>query len=263
MARALLAIIVLGAGCGFQLTPGTDVVADARPVDAPGDGGVGVDSPIDSAIDAEIDAPGTTPVVTFEGASSGSVSYASPLVAQHTVGAGSNRLLLVGLSTSYAGTTALTVSYGALPLTRVGVRDAAALDGRVELWSLVNPPVGTANLTVVLSDLNSTVVAGMASFTGVSAVAPIGTLSTNIGTTGSPNVVVASGAGELVLGFVMFNGSYTTLVPAATQTARWTAITDRIIGAGSTRAGTTVTTLTWSVANNANDYWATAAIAIK
>lgn len=268
MARAFLAIIVLGAGCGFQLSPAT--VSDAA-----GEGGAridasfdattdsGFDAPADSSVDAMIDAPVSTGV-TFDGASSGAASFSNSLVVSHTVFPGSSRLLLVGVSTSYGGTTAVTVVYGTSALTRIGVRNAASLNGRVELWSLSEPPVGTANVTVALTDFASVVIAGAATFSGVDPVAPLGTLSTNIGTTGGPSVTVTSAVDEIAFGFVTYRGGYTTIVPVAPQVARWnTIVSPTLLSAASTRTGAASTTLSWTVTGSYDDYWAAAGIAVK
>ncbi len=218
------------------------------------DAGVAVD-----AADAAIQPPG----VAFESYSGARLAYIASTRASHTIGDFTGRLLIVALSTSYSTTTATSLTYGGGALTRVGFLDASQMDGRIELWSLVDPPTGTADVTIELSNASSSVVAGIMSFTGADPIAPLGAPSMMRGTSGDPTVVVTSATDELVLGVVMWSGDYSTLSPAAGQQPRWNENAPVMIGAGSTAPGAATVTMAWTVVGAYDDYWVAGAIAIK
>lgn len=218
------------------------------------DAGVAAD-----ASDAAIQPPG----VAFERSTVARLAYIASARASHTIGDFTGRLLIVALSTSYSTTTATSLTYGGGALTRVGFLDAGQMDGRIELWSLVDPPAGTADVTIELSNASSSVVAGIVSFTGADPIAPLRAPSMMRGTAGDPTVTVTSATGELVLGVVMWNGDYTTLSPAAGQQPRWNENAPLIVGAGSTAPGAPTVTMAWTVAGAFDDYWVAGAIAIK
>lgn len=204
------------------------------------------------------DAPSGVVVDDF---SSANVQYMTSIVVQHTVAAGANRLLVVGVSTSYAGTTVTQMRYGSTAMTRLGTIDAPALDGRVELWTLVEPPVGTAMVDITFSNSLSTNVVGVGSFRGTTATGPFVSAS---GSTGSPTVTQPSADGELVLAVVMWNGGLTsTLSSTAGQTSVWNLVAVDVVGAGATKKGAASVTSSWTVAGGFNDYWAVGAITIK
>ena len=85
-----------------------------------------------------------------------------------TVPAGTDRVLVVGISTTQAGTVT-SVSYGPQQLTRQ--IEAAADGARSEIWTLAGPNVGAANVTVTVSG-GAPVIAGAATFTGVDQLNP-------------------------------------------------------------------------------------------
>lgn len=86
----------------------------------------------------------------------------------HTVGAGQNHILIVGVSFRDASTDTLnSVTYGGAPLTYIGgITDTGEGKNRVEMWKLVPPAVGTNTIQLTFSG-NVRVVGGAVSFTGV------------------------------------------------------------------------------------------------
>ncbi|MBI2913817.1 MAG: DNRLRE domain-containing protein, partial [Chloroflexi bacterium] len=202
--------------------------------------------------------------VRIDNQSSTQGEWVSSLSWSHTVGSGSNRLLVVGVSVSYAGTTVSGVTYGGTALTQVGVKDAPSSDGRVEIWRLLAPASGTANVVVSLTNGNlSTTVAGAVSFTDVHQTSPLGAFASASGASGNPSVAVSSAAGEVVVDTVMWNGSYTTLTVGAGQMQRWNRTTSGMIGAGSTEPGAASVTMSWTVNGGQNDSWAIGAVAVR
>jgi hypothetical protein len=86
-----------------------------------------------------------------------------------------NRFLVVGVS--IRNQQATSVTYGGVPLTLAGTRDGSS-SLRVEMWTLTNPPVGTANVTVSLTG-SANVVGGAVSMAGISASSPVAGFSAN------------------------------------------------------------------------------------
>lgn len=248
------AVVVSLAACSFE--PGDYVAGSAAE-----DGAVnGADAPRDGMTSS--DAQGLR-MLRVDAATTSLVSYETSHMLMHTVGAGNDRLLVVALSTDYADITATAITYAGSALTFVGAIDAMYNDGRVELWRLVDPPVGTAAVAINLDGASAQLVVGAISFFDVNPTTPLGNFVSARGTDGDPTISVASAAGELVLATMMWNGSYQVLNDASGQTRRWSDNGYDLFGVGSTKPGAPTTTFTWSAAVNLYDYWAAGAIAIK
>ncbi|MCE9609117.1 MAG: metallophosphoesterase [Chthoniobacter sp.] len=144
--------------------------------------------------------------IAFDAASSGAVNSNAVLSWSHTVGAGSNRMLVVGISTERGTTTAhasaATVTLGVQGMTRVTGSFANSSDLQyvsTELWYLPNPTVGTGTITVTFSDSPSGgIMGGAVSLTGVAQAAP--------------EAVVAAGGTDLT---VNYSATLTTLTNGA------------------------------------------------
>lgn len=98
----------------------------------------------------------------------------------HTVAAGSNRFLYVGLAIGKVLTdplaSATSVTYGGQPLTKLDAESHLSGSVRVEIWYMVNPPTGANNVVVTIPLIpgNQTeFIGGAASFTGVDQTSPI------------------------------------------------------------------------------------------
>lgn len=122
----------------------------------------------------------------------------------HTVAAGSNRLLIVTVAIRQSGALAQTVSnplapapagiqYAGQNLTLVSaVTNALATNSvRSEIWRLVNPPTGTANVTVTLTAAADTV-CGASDWNGVNQTTPLGTAVAATGLTATPTASIAT-----------------------------------------------------------------------
>lgn len=113
----------------------------------------------------------------------------------HTVGAGSDRLLVVRVANINSSVTVNNVTYGGVAMT--ALQSATSGSGtsqvRISMWYLVAPAVGTATVAVTLSA--STRVQGYSNnLTGVSQVAPFGTPVTAVGTNNALAVTVTVGS---------------------------------------------------------------------
>src|SRR5439155_296465 len=110
---------------------------------------------------------------------------ATPLTWSHTVAAGSNRLLIVGVSTGDIIATHDSVTYNTAPMTKI--TEVTGASDRVSIWKLVNPATGTNSVVVTLSAA-ATVKGGATSWTNVDQTTPVGTAATNTGSSNFPSV---------------------------------------------------------------------------
>lgn len=126
-----------------------------------------------------------SPGIAFD--ASGSVvqnSTGASFTWSHTV-SGSNRVLVVGVSVrNPQNQTVSTVTYAGIPLTFVGARSNET-SARVEIWQLVAPAVGTANVVVNLS-APAKIVGGAISLTGVDQTTPIAGSAFTAGSSTNP-----------------------------------------------------------------------------
>jgi hypothetical protein len=216
-------------------------------------------------------APTLTPTpgvgqITFDSASSaaGPNGNVSSLTFAHTVGAGSDRVLWVGVHTRDGNTAVSNVTYGGTPFTRVGSIVAGGGQNRSEIWQLLSPAVGTANIVVTLSAAKN-VAAGAVSFFGVDQSTPVGSLASGSGNSTTANVTVSSAAGEVVLDAVSANGDAISLTAGAGQTQRYNTGTGTAGGnvraGGSTEQGAPTVTMSWTL--GASKPWSIFAVSIR
>jgi len=178
------------------------------------------------------------------------ISSCSTLSWSHTVGSGSNRILLVGLS--FGGASGSAVTFGGAALTEVGVETDTF--STVELWALQNPASGTATITVTIGFTAPFLVGGSVSYSNV---AGIGTSAGNKGTGAAATDLVGTSSGDVVIDTL----SAFTVPPVFTvsptgpgQTQRWNSGSLNgpeggfFAGAGSDQpaSGSSVT-MSWSV----------------
>ncbi len=203
--------------------------------------------------------------VAVDATSTGSGNNVTSVTVSHTTTSASDRLLLVGVSMdSTGGRTVTGVTYAGQSLTLVGAQSGGANPVRVEIWRLVNPPSGTANVVVNLSGSTDGVSVGATTFTGVDQTTPLGTFASAIGTSASPSVNVTSAAGELVYDVVAGKDA-TSLTQGANQTEQWELANSGgdQRGAASTEAGASTVTMSWSKTTSGTAEWAIGAVSIK
>ena len=191
---------------------------------------------------------------------------ASSLTWSHTVNSGSNGILVVQVAVHQSGAneTVSSVAYGGQALTLIGtVQDAK--NEEVELWSLVAPNVGTANIVVNVSGA-TTFAVGATDYLGVDQSAPLGTLTSASGKSATPTVTVTSAAGELVIDTVSVQGDMYPISPSgAGQTQLWNADSGGhsggdAVGGGSSQVGAASVTMSWTVSKSNN--WAIGAVSL-
>src|SRR5204862_8009783 len=102
----------------------------------------------------------------------------------------------VGVSSNNTTRTVSSVNYGGTALTRVGYQNAPGTQNRIELWSLIAPSPGTANVVVTFSGSVDSV-GGAIVFSGVDQAAPLGTFASANRSNASPSVTVSSASGQV------------------------------------------------------------------
>ena len=202
------------------------------------------------ALDARSVAPGTGTTQTLS----------------HTVGIGADRVLIVGVSIYNANKSVTSLTYGGTALTRIGFLDGGtgSNDRRMEMWRLINPPIGTANVVVTFSTSAKAVI-GAASFFGVNTTTPHGTFTSNEGNTNLATLTVPSAAGELVIDCMAAQGNAATATVGAGQTQLWNDFTrsvgGAVVGTSSTEPGAASVAMTWNLSSV--DYWVIGAVSLK
>jgi uncharacterized repeat protein (TIGR01451 family) len=197
----------------------------------------------------------------------------------HTT-AGSNRVLVVGISMNIANNTGATVSgvtYNGVALARAGAHNDSGLTRRVEMWYLAAPSTGLNNVVVTVNLPGGTgvlgVVVGAATFTGADQTIPIRSFlsadapatSTTAGSLASLNL--PSAYGDMVLDTLATGGDRTISAFGPSQTASWNLNSTAAIsppdvrGTGSTRAGAPSVPLSEQFSGTSN--WSAAAVSIQ
>ena len=187
---------------------------------------------------------------------------AASLTWSHTVGAGTDRILIVG--TSFRGPRPSPSPTAARPSTRSSPQQARATrTARCgTCWHhRREPPPSSSTLTPA-----ERIVGGAVTLFGVDQAAPLGTYVSATGTGSPASVTATSAAGELVIDTVAAQGNAGTLAAAVGQTALWNTGTGTagadILGGGSTKAGAASVVMSWTVGGN-NRPWAIGAVPLR
>jgi hypothetical protein len=182
----------------------------------------------------------------------------------HTT-SGSNRLMLVGVSmTKETGgvPSVTTLTYNGVSLTLVGTQSTSDNKGRIEIWQLIAPAIGTHDVVGNLSGAPDGATIGVMTFTGVNQSTPLGPFVSDLADSGSASVTVSSGADELVFDTLAVEGSTNKdLIPDASQTERWDLFqAPAANGGASTEPGAASVVMSWSFPT---DKWAIGGVSIK
>lgn len=180
-------------------------------------------------------------------------SCSSPMTWSHTVGSGSNRILIVGLSIS-SGISASAVTYGAQSLSHIITQFGANPDA--EMWYLLSPTVGTATITVTFAASTAFAVGSSVSYFNV---ASVGSSNGAHGSTSPASVTVSANSGDLVVDTLAGNTGSWSADPS--QTPRWNQVMGGT-GAGSDKPAASPVTMTWSITAT-TVYWALVAVDLQ
>lgn len=178
----------------------------------------------------------------------------------HTT-SGLDRALIVGVSYFDAAAVSITgVTYAGVAMTNIGGATDSS-NSRAQLWKLSNPAVGANNVIVSFSG-GIDGLAGAVSFTGAQQITALltGTLATATGSNTTPTVNAVSNPAEIVIDTLVTAFNLVDATAGAGQTERWK-VFNGPCGAGSTEAGATSTTMSWTLSSSSP--WALIAIAVK
>ena len=202
--------------------------------------------------------------VAVENVSKSGIVNSASVTWSHTV-SGSNRLLVVGIGLRNY-TTITSVTYGGIALTKAAAVGSGTNNyARSELWYLVNPTVGTANI-VVTNSATEWMATGAITFTGVNQSTPFRASSndTNFSTstTTTSLTVTPSAVGDLVVENVAYwntvwatNDPGQTFILQSNDTGNWKS------GMSVKASTTTSTTMSWNIGSNVAG-WAEAGFSI-
>ena len=211
------------------------------------------------------DGVGAAIVVDHTSSMAGPSDNGTILTWSHTVGSGLDRILVVGVSLRDGNTSVIGATYGGIPLTRIGFQISSGNQNRTEMWKLVAPPTGSANVVVTLSAAKR-IVAGAVSFFNVDQTNPHGAFVSAAETSDTAWVKVASATGEMVIDTVTTNGDAVSLAAGAEETEGWNAFSGKgdagnARGGSSTELGESSVVMSWEL--GAAKPWSAGAISLK
>ena len=216
-----------------------------------------------SALHAQVAVDSTT--------SDSNVMGSGNLTISHTT-AGTNRLMLVGVSMNIVNRTSAHVTgvtWNGTALTLLGTHNDAGNQRRVEMWYRLAPATGTANVVVTFTVGGGQTVgvsAGITTFTGVDQAVPLGSFVSADGATASNSQLdVPSVINGMILDTLAISGNRTATVPGP-QVQQWnedtgnTTNTD-VVGTGSARTGAPSVPISESFSGTTN--WSLGAVSIN
>lgn len=202
--------------------------------------------------------------IAIDNTSSNFFNNSSSLTVSHTTSNGADRFMLVGVSLwNEDNETVSSVTYGGTGLTRIGSVSNGD-DSRVEIWKLLNPAAGTANVAITFSSrVQKGAGAGVMTFTGVDQISPHDTFQSRTGDSDEASISVSSTSGDLVFVAAASEEQDDPLdIDAGTE--RWNVKVsgnNKFAGAGGTRNGSNSTTIRWDL--DSSDDWAIAGLSIN
>jgi len=191
--------------------------------------------------------------------------WATNLSFSHTVISSSNRLLIVGVAyrTFTSARNVSYIEYNGVNLTYLGSGENGP---GVNIWYLINPPIGTSNVTVYFNGDSDRVSIGAISLSGVNQTSPLSGLNITSGRSAYPQAFVSSESGDLVMD-VMASVSSGLPTVGAGQTERWVMEyggqgQSGQYAAGSTEPGASLVNMSWNLSESTKD-WITAGFNIN
>jgi len=212
-----------------------------------------------SATGVQVSATPSVGVTVGEASNNGNAGQAT-LSWSHTT-SGTNRVLVVGVSWA-SGQTVNSVTYAGTAMTSISSVSNGS-NARAQLFYLLEsalPASGTSNTVLVTMSAAATeIVGGAVTFRGANQTTPVGSFASATGSSSTPSVTVTSNTGETVIDTVEVR-SATAMTVGASQTQRWQMQPSSFRGAGSTKAGASSVTMSWTSGSAA---WAIGAVAVK
>lgn len=157
------------------------------------------------------------------GASSDTDISSTTLTFAHTVGAGSNRISIVGVGLEDSATcpTVTGITFNTTEnFTQIDTHLFASDANRIDLWYLLNPTVTTANIVITVSDTTDDLNGGAITIDGAKQQAPEAD-NKGTGAGDSSLVITTLTNGAWIIDIVADASSGTTFTPASGQTERY------------------------------------------
>jgi len=173
----------------------------------------------------------------------------SPMTIAHTTGTNSGRLMIVTIvydPDNGSNSAVTSVTYGGVALTKL---DEQVNTGQVmvELWYLMNPTSGAANVLINWSSPASKlqIIAGVTTLYNTDPTAPFGPVVKNSGTAGTSSLSVPSSTGDFI--FDAIGNAKAALTITGGQTPLYNTNTNKLYAGSSYKAGSSGTTsVSWS-----------------
>ncbi len=207
--------------------------------------------------------------VAFDAASSGGNQNQTSITVSHTTGSGSNRALIVGVSTYDNDLTGVPtgVTYAGSNMTLFGSREVSVGGGffiTVSMWYIKAPSTGSNSIIASFSASIVNTVLGGVSVTNARQDPPTGfSVATQNTSSTSVSVTLLSGPDDLVIDVLALESASVSQAATvgASQTSRWNSDNTNILGAGSTEPGADgTTTMSWDSFTNSSDNLLIAAV---
>jgi hypothetical protein len=190
------------------------------------------------------------------GSGGGSVSW------QHTVSEAGNRILIVTAALDSSSAQAKTATFNGTLLTRISTVTSPAPAESTTMWYMLDPPVGSYDITVTYVGSHKGMQTAATTYTGVSQNRPLSSsVTTAASTSGGPAALtIASAPGELVVDSLGYR-NYGALTPDSYQTARYDQHDSSTSHAVSDKPGASSVTMSWQLENAAS--WAMIAVGLR
>ena len=204
-------------------------------------------------------------VVAFDtSANSGAISNTASISFNITVGANTNRYLLVAVQSDVGAAVTTGITAGGTAMASLGVE---AANGNItsQLWGLLAPTTGVIAIAVTVSTVLEWT-ATAASFYNVSQSVPTANYTTNTANNANPTIIITSSTGDMCLEAPSLgDGNFVdTLVPISGQTQInqiRLAAGEYVTAVSYIAAGDPSTTLDWTSLTGVN--WANAGVTLK
>ena len=200
----------------------------------------------------------------------GSHAGTSSLAIGFTVGAGADRLLLVGVSTARSDVSVTGVSWRGVAGSRVVAQNAGqpGRDCRSELWRVLDPPSGPGQVAVNLTGI-SAMGMGMVSYSGVDQQSPTSLAATAVGGASPVRVQVTVASPRPILGIACLGGTWGLIngpdaVAASNDVNLWDFTEQNVVGLGNYQAqfAGNSALISWSVTFNDPFAWGAVGLSI-
>jgi hypothetical protein len=190
-------------------------------------------------------ARGFAPVIRVS-VSSAHVAAGDVIDKNHTIGVGTNRLLIVAVSSTDYSPPAVTCD--GVSMAQFGTMVHAASTPSVSLWYKVNPDSGTRLISTNTSSTNDYTAIGIVDYIHVNQNTPLSSFIGNTETDGSPTINLTGALYSLAFGFIGYWASGAIVVPDASLTELYA---ENIDGGwrseGVEKAGATSVVLSWTL----------------